>query len=156
MKKKLLIRIFTGFPLGLAIGYTITIATSLVYADGCYAPCVPALTEAVGSEIGAVLLQAILCGILGSAFSAGSLIWEIERWGLVKQTGVYFLIVSAVMMPVAYINCWMERSPAGILGYFGIFVCIFAAVWLTQYLRAKRNVREMNERLRLQRDGENV
>ncbi|MDE7224214.1 MAG: hypothetical protein K2O34_10590 [Acetatifactor sp.] len=49
-----------GFTLGLAIGYLISIAVSLIWADGYYSPCVPELTAMMGNEINAVLVQAVL------------------------------------------------------------------------------------------------
>ena len=60
MKKKIVLRSLLGFPLGLAMGYMITIIISLVFADGSYFPCVPELITTMGSEIHAVLLQAFL------------------------------------------------------------------------------------------------
>lgn len=145
MKKKLLGRMLLGFPMGIAIGYMITIAISLAFADGYYSPCVPVLIETIGSEIGAVLLQAVLCGILGSAFSASSLIWEIEEWSIAKQTSIYFLITSLVMMPVAYLARWMEHSVWGFLSYFGIFAGIFVFVWFIQYVGYKQKIKKINE-----------
>ena len=93
MKKKIFLRSISGFPQGVAIGYFISIIISLIWADGYYSSCVPELVEMMGSEINAVLLQAVLCGILGTGCAASSVIWEIEDWGMVKQTGIYFLVV---------------------------------------------------------------
>lgn len=152
MKKKIFLRSISGFPRGLAIGYLITIIISLIYANGYYAPCVPELADIMGSEINAVLLQAFLCGILGMGFAAGSVIWEMEDWGIVKQTGIYFLIVSAIMMPIAYAAHWMEHSLKGILLYFGFFTLIFAIVWVIQYARDRHNVKKMNEALHRKQD----
>ena len=80
-------------------------------------------------------------------FGGCSVIWEIEDWGIVKQTGIYFLIVSVIMMPIAYVSYWMEHSLSGILSYFGTFVLIFVIVWMIQYGRAKHNVKKMNEKM---------
>lgn len=148
MKKKILLRGISGFPLGLAIGYLITIIISLIWANGYYSPCVPQLVVMMGSEINAVLLQAFLCGILGMGFAASSVIWEMEDWGIVKQTGIYFLVVSIIMMPIAYVTFWMEHSLKGVASYFGIFAIIFAIVWVIQYIRGRYNVKKMNEALR--------
>ena len=73
MLKKFISRVLYGFPLGLAIGYTFTIITSLIWADGYYVPCMPELVEMVGSEIGAVIVQALLCGLLGGGLGRGDL-----------------------------------------------------------------------------------
>ena len=153
VKKKIILRGALGFPLGIAVGYVITICISLVWADGYYSPCVPELIESMGNEIRAVVLQALLCGLLGAGFGACSVIWELDHWSIVKQTGIYFLIVSAVMMPIAYLLYWMEHSVAGFLGYLGIFVLIFAVIWISQFLLWKRNVDKMNARIEKTRDG---
>lgn len=147
MKKKLILRGALGVPLGIALGYVITILISLIWADGYYSPCVPELVETLGNEIKAVILQTLLCGLLGAGFAASSVIWEIEHWSIVKQTGIYFLIVSVIMMPIAYFTFWMEHSITGILSYFGIFVLIFAVIWMVQFVIGKHNVKKMNEKI---------
>lgn len=147
MKKNILLRGAFGFPIGITIGYLITITTSLIWADGYYSPCMPDLISVMGNEINAVILQTLLCGLLGSSFSAGSVIWEIEHWGIVKQTGIYFLIVSVVMMPIAYFTFWMEHSLKGFLSYFGIFVLVFIIVWIAEFMIGRHNIRKINERL---------
>ncbi len=156
MKKKIFLRSISGFPIGLSIGYLITIITSLIWGNGYYFPCVPELTVMIGSEINAVLLQAALCGILGMGCAGSSVIWQIEDWGIVKQTGIYFLIVSVIMMPIAYVTFWMEHSLKGVLSYFGVFTFIFAIVWVVQYTRGRQNVKKMNEALHKRQDNDNV
>lgn len=152
MKKRILFRILWGFPSGMALGQIITILISLAFGDGGYYPCVPELIDLVGSEIGAVALQSFLCGILGSGFAAASVIWEMESWGLVKQTGIYFLVISLIMMPIAYLTYWIEHTLWGILSYFGIFVLIFAVIWVVEYAVAWRNVRKLNKRIHQSRN----
>ena len=147
MKKKIVLRSISGFPIGIAIGYCITIIISLGWANGDYLPCVPELISAMGNEIHAVVLQALLCGLLGAGFAASSVIWEIENWSLVKQTGIYFMMISVIMLPIAYFAYWMEHSVAGVFRYFGLFVFIFAIIWMIQFAIEKRNVRKMNENL---------
>lgn len=147
MKKKVIFRSIWGFPIGIAIGYVITIISSLVWANGYYTPCVPELISAMGTEINAVILQAFLCGLLGAGCAAGSVIWEIENWSILKQTGIYFIIISVIMLPIAYFLYWMEHSIVGFFIYFGIFVFIFAFMWITQFMIGKYNVKKMNENL---------
>lgn len=147
MKKQIIWRSILGFPIGITIGYLITIFISLIWANGYYSPCVPELISVMGNEINAVILQAALCGLLGIGFSVSSVIWKIEHWGIVKQTGIYFLIVSLVMMPIAYFLYWMEHSFIGFLSYFGIFVLIFVIVWIIQVIIGKSIVKKMNVNL---------
>lgn len=155
MKKKIIKRCLLGFPMGIAIGYLITILFSLIWANGYYSPCVPALISVMGNEINAVILQTVLCGILGAGFAASSVIWEMDNWSIVKQTGIYFSIISAIMLPIAYFTYWMEHNIVGFVIYFGIFVLIFAIIWITQFVIGKHNVRKMNEKLFQVKDNKN-
>ncbi len=147
MKKEIVFRSILGFPIGIAIGYLITIFISLIWANGYYSPCVPELISTMGNEINAVILQALLCGLLGSGFAASSVIWQIENWSIMKQTVIYFMIISVVMLPIAYFSYWMEHSITGFFSYFGIFALIFVFIWMIQFSIAKHNVRKMNENL---------
>lgn len=147
MKKKIILRGALGFPLGITIGYLITIIISLFFADGYYSPCVPELISMLGNEINAVMLQALLCGLLGTGFAACSVIWEIEDWSIAKQTGIYFSIICIIMLPIAYVLHWMEHSIAGFLSYFAIFVLIFIVIWVTQFVMAMRNVKKINAKI---------
>ena len=142
--KKIVLRGAYGAPLGVAIGYLITIVISLGWGGGVYSPCVPELISVTGSEIGAVILQTLLCALLGTGFGACSVIWELEHWSVVTQTGVYFLIVSIIMLPVAWFTYWMEHSVKGFLSYSGIFILIFLVMWVIMFLIGKHNVEKLN------------
>ncbi len=147
MKRKIILRGALGFPFGISIGYFITILTSLIWANGYYSPCVPELISIMGNEINAVILQTLLCGLLGIGCAASSVIWEIESWSIVKQTGIYFGIISVIMMPIAYFTYWMEHSIMGFLSYFGIFILIFIIIWIIQFIIGKHTVKKMNSNL---------
>lgn len=139
-----------GGPVGILIGYVITIVSSLAFGagSGVYSPCVPELIAQTGSEINAVLLQTVLCAVLGMTFGAASVIWELENWNIVKQTGLYFLSTCAVMMLVAYCLYWMEHSMRGVLIYFGVFVALFFIIWLIQYACIRYSIRRINANLK--------
>ena len=145
MKKGLLFRVFVGVLGGVVLSYFITIVISLTVGDGNYYPCVPSLIERFGSEVTAVIIQTVLSAILGAGFAGSSLIWEKDEWSLLKQTSIYFGIVSVLMMTVAYICEWMEHSVKGVLSYFGIFFAIFVVVWIVQYLIWKVRISKIKE-----------
>ena len=147
MKKRLLKRGLFGFPVGIAVGFVITLMISACVGDGSFYPVTPELIDSMGSELNAVALQTALCGLMGTGFAMASLIWELDSWSLARQSGVYFALACMIMLPVAYIANWMEHSLGGFLAYVGIFVAIFLAVWLAQYLSWKRKIRKMNERV---------
>ena len=144
MKKKLIGRGVIGFPVGIAIGYVITVIISICIGDGFFHPVNPELVNKMGSELNAVLIQTGLSGIMGTGFAMASVIWEIDSWSLAKQSGIYFMIISVIMLPIAYFTNWMKHTALGVLSYVAIFVAIFVVVWLSQYLLWKRKIKQMN------------
>ena len=147
MKKEFARRVFVGLLGGIVISYLITIGISIAIGDGSYYPCVPSLIERFGNEVTAIIIQTALSAVLGAGFAGSSIIWEMDEWSLLKQTSIYFGIVSVLMMTIAYICEWMEHSVKGILSYFGIFVAIFIAVWIVQYLIWKVRVSRIKEKI---------
>ena len=145
MKKEFVLRVFIGLLGGIVISYLITIGISLAISDGSYYPCVPSLIERFGNEITAIIIQTVLSAVLGVGFAGSSIIWEMDEWSLLKQTSIYFGIVSVLMMTIAYICEWMEHSVKGVLSYFGIFFAIFIVVWIVQYLIWKVRVSKIKE-----------
>lgn len=152
MKKKIIKRGLLGFPEGIALGFVITVIISVCIGDGSYYPVSTELISSMGSELNAVILQTVLCGMLGSGFAMASVIWEIDSWSLAKQSGIYFAIACVIMFPVAYIANWMKHSVPGVLSYMGIFIAIFVVVWIAQYLCWRRRIKKMNDRIKNDKD----
>ena len=144
MKKKIIMRGLFGLPTGIAIGFVITPIISACIGNGSFYPVTPELIDTMGNELNAVILQTVLCAIMGVGFAAASVIWELDSWSLAKQSGVYFMIISVVMLPIAYVTNWMKHTILGVLSYVAIFAAIFVVVWLSQYLLWKRKIKKMN------------
>lgn len=148
MKKKVIIRCLLGAPIGLSISTMITVIISLTVGDGKYYAVVPELINDCGTEMNAVLLQTALSFIYGAAFAGASVIWENENWSLLKQTILHLLICSLATFPIAYAMQWMRHDIKGILLYFGIFVLIYAVIWLSQFLTIKKRIDQMNDKIK--------
>ena len=144
MKKKILMRGLFGLPTGIAIEFVITLIISICIGNGSFYPVTPELIDATGNELNAVILQTVLCAIMGAGFAVASIIWELDSWSLAKQSGIYFMIISVIMLPIAYFTTWMKHTALGVLSYVAIFVAIFVVVWLSQYLLWKRKIKQMN------------
>lgn len=147
MKKKIILRMFLGLPVGVAIGHVITVLISLINGNGSFFACAPEFVELIGNEAVAVAVQTLLCGIMGMAFSGASLVWESEKLSIAAQSGICFGIYAAVMLPIAYFANWMEHSLAGVLSYIAIFVGVFVITWITQYFAWRSRIKELNAKL---------
>lgn len=99
MRKQALLRAAVGFPTGIAIGQAICVLLSLFWGQGRYLACMPQLIEALGDEARAVAAQTLVCGAVGSVCAAGSIIWQLERWSLLRQTIVSFALLSGASCP---------------------------------------------------------
>lgn len=148
MKKKIIYDAASGFPMGIAVGFLFSLIVSVLIGDGSFYPVMPELAVKTGSELNAVILQTVLCGALGSVFKGASIVWELESWSLLKQTGVYFAIGCAAMAAAAYTAGWMHSSILGALFFITAFCVIFVLIWIVQYFLWKRKVEQINERLK--------
>ena len=142
--KKIILRGLIGFPIGVTIGYAISILTSLAYAGGHYSPVVPEMTGQFGGEIAAVAVQFVLCGLMGGAFAAMSAIWENDRLSLAAQSAINFALSAVVLLPIAYICHWMEHSVRGALIYLGVFAGIYASIWAVMYSVYRARIKKIN------------
>ena len=124
-----------------------TLVEEAAQGGGQYRPVVPALAAQMGSELGAVALQTALCALLGGVCGGASVVWQIDRWSIARQSGVYFLLLAAAMLPIAYVLHWMEHSLWGVVSYAGIFLGIFAAAWIGQYLALRAKFKRIQQKL---------
>ena len=147
IKKQIFLRGLIGMAAGFFICYFITIMISLGIGTGEYYPVVPQAAEAFGTELNAVIVQTIISMLYGAVLGAASVIWELENWSLLKQTVVHFLLYSTVTFPVAYFLHWMPHNIVGILIYYGIFVTIYATIWLITFTKTKHMLKKINKKL---------
>ncbi len=148
MKRKLIARALMGAPLGLAISTVMTLAISYFIGDGQYNPVVPSLVVGCGSELRAAALQTVCCLLYGAVWGGSTVIFEMERWSLLRQTVTHLLICSLSTFLFAYLLHWMERSAAGIALYFGIFFVIYLVIWLAQYGAIRKRIDALNANIR--------
>ena len=148
--KKALLRGLFGFPLGVFLGICIGILISLINGSVAYIAVAPSLIVDTGTELNAFIFQFFLSGVLGFAFALGSAIFEVESWGITKQSLLHFLLSSVSMFSVAYFCHWMEHNLVSAIVYFSIFIGIYVVIWVIQFLFWKKKIRAMNEKLRHQ------
>lgn len=145
--KKALLWGLLGFPLGVFISVSILLLISCIIGDGNFCIAYPELIQETGGTLNAFALQYILSGILGAACGAGSVVFAVERWSLTKKTILHLLIMSLSMFPIAYVCRWMPRSVWGALSYFGIFLLIYAVIWVIQYRSIKKSIARINQKM---------
>lgn len=134
-----------GAPIGVMICTLITIFISLGVGDGHYYPIPHELIDACGSEITAAIIQFVCSMIYGAVFGASAVIWQNDRWSLLRQTVTHLLIISAVTFPLAYLMHWMEHSVGGVIGYIALTFAIYAVIWATILVTIHRRIKRLND-----------
>ncbi len=157
MKKKILFRSFFGAPIGVTISLIITVIFSLCTGHGEYYPAPHELVDwCGGNETTAVIVQMICSMIVGAVCSGASVIWEIEKWNLLKQTLINFAVIAVPFFGLGYIMNWMPHHIYGALGYVGGFAGGYVVMWCAIYFSIKAKLKKMNKQLQeIQRSGDN-
>ena len=148
MKKKLLIRSLLGAPIGVTVSLIITVIISLCTGHGEYYPAPHELTELCGNEITAVIVQFFCSLAVGAIGGASSVIWDMEKWSLTKQTLIHFAVLAVTFIPLSYVLNWIPHYLYGALGYVAAFVIVYVLMWTSIYFSIKAKIKKMNEQLK--------
>ena len=146
--KHLFLRFIIGFSCGVLQGAFVVFCISLGIngIKGDYIPVLPATVRMFGSENLAVVVQTLLTGLLGVAYSMASLVYEKPRWSFLRQSLLQFLITFPCILITARI-CWV---PDRIEGYISLCLSVLAGYivnFIVQFNLAKNNVRAINEKM---------
>lgn len=148
MKKKILLRALLGAPIGVTISLLITIIISLCSGRGEYFPAPQELIDWCGNEITAVTVQTVCSMLIGAVCSGSSVIWQIEKWSLTKQTLIHFAVFVVTFVPLSYVLNWMPHNPYGALGYAATFIIMYVLIWMGIYFPIKAKIKKMNKQLK--------
>ena len=75
-----------------------------------------------------------LAGIIISIVAAASVIYDIEKWSLLKQSAIHFIVMILTIFPCLLISGWYELSSfADYLKVFGIFLLCGCVFWTIGY-----------------------
>ena len=75
-----------------------------------------------------------LVGIIVAIVAAASVIYEIEKWSLIKQSVVHFIVMLLTIFPCLLLSGWFELN--NFIDYLKVFGCflLFGLVgWCTGY-----------------------
>ncbi len=148
MKKQIWRRVLSGIPIGITIGYLITIVISLQFGEGAYIAVNPELALQYGSEINAVMVQTFCYMVIGAVFGGLSAVWENDRWSLFIQSSIFCAVGGITLLGAALLCKWTELSLGGVLFFVGLYLLIFFGIWIIEYWINLRRVRRLNLAMR--------
>ena len=95
----------------------------------------------------AFILHLVMSGVLGLLAMGGSVVYDIESWGLLKATVSHYVLVMFDYIVVAILLKWYTRV-SDIIITIVIMTILYAMIWLFECLVWKKTIREMNTELR--------
>ncbi len=143
MRKDLLTRIVGGFVIGMVLGHIVQFFVSMGIGQGSYAWVVPEFRAFFTNEISAIFTQSILTGLIGVTFALAALIFEVARWGMLKQYSAHFLVTAMIWIPIVML-LWMPKTMANILSLVASFLGTYIITWFLQYKFSKRDIEKIN------------
>ena len=148
MKKKILFRGLMGAPMGVVISLIITIIFSLSMGHGEYFPAPHELIDwCGGNETTAVIVQMICSLFIGAVGGGSSVIWEVEKWSLLKQTLVHLAVIAVPFFGISYVMNWLPHYLYGALGFIGAFIAWYVIMWCVIYFSIRAKIKKMNRQL---------
>ena len=146
--KKLICRSIIGFVLGVVVAMIITaVSGALSLNDGKLHLIDPGFADTVGLVPG-FIIQTILTGLIGVAGYGGAAMYRIERWSILRATLTHFLIEFPVFMAAAFVLRWISLTDiSSILFMTGIHIAAYALIWVINFLKVKRQIKDVNSGL---------
>lgn len=147
MFKEIVKRGLLGFMIGVFIGQTILIINSLIAGNGIFYPVNRFLIDREGAQLSLVIIQYLLTGVIGATFASCSIIFQTDKWSLLKQTIIHFLITSSVMYICGFICHWFEHNVKSTVIWFAVFIIYYFLFWLGFTLYYRISIKRMNKKM---------
>ena len=149
LKHKAIVLASIGFGLGVIICVIISaVIESSRYNDGMLHLCTEEFLESVGSPVIAFCIQAFASGIYGMIAMGGTVVYEIEKWGLAKCSLIHYLTTMIAYYILAFSMRWFSlRDMATILILFAIMTVSYFFIWLCFYLSYRVQLKKINMEL---------
>lgn len=95
----------------------------------------------------ALMVQTLLCGLIGFAFGACSVVTEVAKWSMVRQAVTHFVVTACAWAPVS-VFCWgLGRYIISFISIFISMVITYTVTWTIQIVICRREVAQINEQL---------
>jgi hypothetical protein len=140
--KKYFKRGILGFCLGITVSIIISLVVSLVLGDGTFHYVSSKLLLYTNNELIAAIVQVILSGTVGLVISISMLCFEVEKWSLLQQSIIHFIIMIVLMVAIFLLTSLSFST------YLVILILLYFVIWNIQYLVYKYKVKEINKALK--------
>lgn len=147
--KKIVNAIRGGIPLGITIGFVISLFFSSLYQTNNYSPSTPSFMAQFPSPLTATIVSGLLWALIGVVFSLTSLLFQVDSWSITRQTVSHFLLSYLGFTPLAIICGWFPTSISWLALFTLIYLVIYTIIWFISMAVARAEVRRLNHLIKL-------
>lgn len=132
MKNRMLILALVGYIMGMMLGAFINVFAG----DPSW----------IADNKWFFMAQLFGSGLLGAFNMAGTIVYDIEDWGLTRATVTHYALALGAFLVANFTLGWF---PMEIMLYvFIMFTIAYFIIWLIMFLKFKREIRLMNQELK--------
>ena len=124
---------------------------------GYIAGCVIGLCFALGNEnftFAGALPDILLGGIPGAIAMGSAVIYDVEKWSILRVTATHFLITMGAILIGCFLLKWFEPLSTPFWIMLAAELAGYILVWLIMHQCYRAKVRKLNEMLRERREKE--
>lgn len=148
MLKKMAVRGSISMVISGFVNQVIMYIMILVSPDPLFVPLVPSYEAHFPTPFLAGITSYFLVGIIGGAFGAFSVFFEIETWSFLKQGILHFLATAVVWIPIAIFVWGLNEYPIAVISTTMSLAFTYGVTWWLNYMKCKKNIDIINHRLR--------
>ena len=142
--KNILIRFANGFCYSVAITMVVQLVVMTLSGDAILLPEFAAHYE---NDVIAFCVQLLLVGVMSGVTSAGTILYELKRPGLLWQSVLFLLVMLAAWIPTACYLWGFHKYLTSMLSSLASIIVTYGICWGIQYKLCRRDVQEINQRL---------
>lgn len=142
--KNILIRFVNGFCYSVAITMVVQLVVMTLSGDVIL---MPEFTAHYENDVIAFCVQLLLVGVMSGVTSAGTILFELKRAGLLWQSILFLLVMLAAWIPTACYLWGFHKYLTSMLSSLASIIVTYGICWGIQYKLCRRDVQEINQRL---------
>ncbi len=139
MLEKTLKRAVRGFFMGIAIGYFISIISTM----GKDSILSDAFVQRIGNHHVGLLIHMLLTGLDGAICMAGMGFYDIERWPMIKSALLHWLLCIVVYIPISLYLDWFKVD-RDLLIMLGMMTIAYVITWVIIAVSYRSEVKKIN------------
>lgn len=142
--KKILIHFVNGFCYSIAITTVIELIVMMIIG---HVALLPEFEEGFENEMIAFCVQLLLVGVMSGVTSAGAILFELKRPGLLWQSILFLLVMLAVWVPTACYLWGFHKYLTSMISGLASIIVTYGICWGVQYKLCIRDVKKINQAL---------